>query len=130
MDYAQPADPPTGRPGAVARQSQHGGSRPGAGAKPGNINAIKHGKRSTQLRRAVDKLMSDSDTRALLYTITTLTPDQLPLLQQALATHARRHRAAARRATQRPATSHKRTSLLHRLPFLRESPIALRNRDC
>ena len=36
-----------------------GGRRPGAGAPPGNLNAVRHGARSQQIREGVDALLSD-----------------------------------------------------------------------
>ncbi len=47
-DHA-PFPPPASR--FPLRASARGGRRPGAGAPPGNLNALKHGRRSAQLRQ-------------------------------------------------------------------------------
>ena len=61
-------------------RSRRGGRRPGAGAPPGNLNALKHGRRSAQF----------AQLGALLAT--------LPEARQALLALARRHRLKQRRA--------------------------------
>lgn len=43
-----------------------GGKRPGAGAKPGNLNALKHGRNSKKLQQLVDALSSLPEARAAL----------------------------------------------------------------
>jgi len=43
----------------------HGGRRTGAGARPGNLNAVKTGSRSKLLQAAVKKLMSEPVTAAI-----------------------------------------------------------------
>jgi hypothetical protein len=43
-----------------------GGRRPGAGAPKGNMNALKHGRRSRQLAEVCALLASDPDTRNTL----------------------------------------------------------------
>jgi len=46
-------DPTPDAPESPAGRQQHGGRRPGAGAKPGNVNALKHGRRSERLRNSL-----------------------------------------------------------------------------
>ncbi len=67
---------------ACPEPSRRGGRRPGAGAPPGNLNALKHGRRSAQL----------AQLGALLAT--------LPEARQALLALARRHQLKQRRAEQ------------------------------
>ena len=43
-----------------------GGKRPGAGAPKGNLNALKHGLRSQQLRQLTQQLACNPDLRAAL----------------------------------------------------------------
>ena len=43
-----------------------GGSRPGAGAPVGNLNAIKHGRNSKLIQVAVDRLAADPELIAFL----------------------------------------------------------------
>lgn len=43
-----------------------GGVRVGAGAPRGNLNAFKHGRRSVQFDRAIEKLTFDPELRPLL----------------------------------------------------------------
>jgi len=47
----------------------HGGRRPGAGAPRGNLNALKTGVRSRQLKAAIDALATHDETRRLLLAI-------------------------------------------------------------
>ncbi len=61
-------------------RSRRGGRRPGAGAPPGNLNALKHGRRSAQF----------AQLGALLAT--------LPEAREALLALARRHQLKQRRA--------------------------------
>jgi ABC-type Fe2+-enterobactin transport system substrate-binding protein len=68
--------PPAGKP------RRRGGRRPGAGAKPGNLNALKHGRRSAQF----------SQLGVLLASI--------PQTWQALLDLARRHQLKQRKAEQ------------------------------
>lgn len=49
--------------------SSHGGRRTGAGAPPGNFNALKHGRRSRQLRQLFIRAARSPRTRALVGTI-------------------------------------------------------------
>ncbi len=63
-------------------RSRRGGRRPGAGAPPGNLNALKHGRRSTQF----------AELGALLASI--------PQARDALLGLARRHQLKQRRAEQ------------------------------
>jgi hypothetical protein len=49
-----------------------GGRRRGAGAKPGNTNALKHGRCSGQIRRAARKIVADDDIRTVLLLLTRL----------------------------------------------------------
>jgi uncharacterized protein YjcR len=48
---------------------QRGGKRPGAGAPKGNLNALKTGVRSRQLKAAIDALATNDETRRLLLAI-------------------------------------------------------------
>ena len=66
--------------GSAAKKRRRGGRRPGAGAPPGNLNALKHGRRSAQF----------AQLGALLAT--------LPEARQALLALARRHQLKQRRA--------------------------------
>ena len=66
--------------GSAASKPRRGGRRPGAGAPPGNLNALKHGRRSAQF----------AQLGALLAT--------LPEASQALLAIARRHQLKQRRA--------------------------------
>ena len=43
-----------------------GGIRPGAGAPKGNLNRLVHGRKSKQVRTAIEKLTSDPELRPLL----------------------------------------------------------------
>ncbi len=52
--------PPAATPGP------RGGYRPGAGAKPGNLNALKHGRRSAQFAQLGLLLASMPETRQAL----------------------------------------------------------------
>jgi hypothetical protein len=47
-------------------KSKRGGPRPGAGAPKGNLNALKHGRRSRQLARASAVLAANPETRDAL----------------------------------------------------------------
>jgi hypothetical protein len=75
---------------AVAVQSpargQHGGKRAGAGAKTGNLNAVKTGARSQTIMKAVRLLMATPITAAIF---------------GALAAHVTGNNAAAKRHTER-----------------------------
>jgi len=68
--------PPATKPG------RRGGRRPGAGGKPGNLNALKHGRRSAQFSQLGLLLASMPETR------------------QALLSLARRHHLKERKAEQ------------------------------
>ncbi|MEX0801531.1 MAG: hypothetical protein WD379_09980 [Dehalococcoidia bacterium] len=49
-----------------AKKSRRGGRRPGAGAPPGNLNALKHGRRSTQFAQLGALLAHIPETRRAL----------------------------------------------------------------
>ena len=49
--------------------SIRGGKRPGAGAPRGNLNRLKHGRRSKLIERAVEKICRDPELLAVLYLI-------------------------------------------------------------
>ena len=53
--------------------SIRGGKRPGAGAPRGNLNRLKHGRRSKLIERAVEKICRDPELLAVLYLIAGLT---------------------------------------------------------
>ena len=57
--------PPPGGPG------RRGGRRPGAGAKPGNLNALKHGRRSAQFAQLGLLLASIPEARQALLHLAT-----------------------------------------------------------
>ncbi len=46
-----------------------GGKRPGAGAKPGNVNALKHGRNSVRLRQLLPALLEVPEFRQLLFVL-------------------------------------------------------------
>lgn len=46
-----------------------GGRRVGAGAPPGNLNRLIHGRQSKLLKRAVEKLAADPEMRVFLYLV-------------------------------------------------------------
>ena len=72
---------------AAGRRRSQGQHRPHAQTGPSG----KHGRRSGQLRRAIDKLMTDSDTRALLHVFSTLAPEDLPRYQETLTSYTRKY---------------------------------------
>jgi len=47
----------------------HGGRRPGAGAPKGNLNALKGGNHSQQLKAAIDAMVNNEETRRVLLAI-------------------------------------------------------------
>lgn len=49
-----------------AKNPGRGGTRAGAGAPRGNLNALKHGQRSKQLDQAIERLASDPELKPLL----------------------------------------------------------------
>lgn len=49
--------------------SLRGGKRPGAGAPRGNLNRLKHGRRSKLIERGVEKICQDPELLAVLYLI-------------------------------------------------------------
>ena len=53
-------------PRACPERSRRGGRRPGAGAPRGNLNALKHGLRSRQLRQVAEELARSPAMRAVL----------------------------------------------------------------
>jgi hypothetical protein len=56
-----------------------GGKRQGAGAPRGNLNRLKHGRRSKLIERGVEKICQDPDLLAILYLISALAEsDSLP----------------------------------------------------
>ena len=65
------------------------GPGPRGGAPKGNTNAMKHGARSRMLRRAVDKMLSDDDIRALLRLLAALAPEEARRYQDTIVSHAR-----------------------------------------
>ncbi len=67
---------------SAAKKPRRGGRRPGAGAPPGNLNALKHGRRSAQFAQ-LGALLASS-----------------PQAREALLGLARRHRLKQRRAEQ------------------------------
>jgi hypothetical protein len=76
----QPPDKPSRR--ACPERSRRGGYRPGSGGKPGNLNALKHGRRSAQLAQLGLLLAA------------------IPETHQALLHLARRHHLKQRKAEQ------------------------------
>ncbi len=59
----QPPDEPNGR---TLPAPKRGGRRPGAGGKPGNLNALKHGRRSAQFAHLGLILATIPETRQAL----------------------------------------------------------------
>ncbi len=83
MTSAASAQPPASKPNRRAVPApRRGGRRPGAGGKPGNLNALKHGRRSAQF----------AHLGLILATI--------PATRQALLHLAARHRLKQRKAEQ------------------------------
>ncbi len=83
----QPPDEPNGR---TLPAPKRGGRRPGAGGKPGNLNALKHGRRSAQ------GVYPERSRRAHLGLILAAIPET----RQALLHLAARHRLKQRKAEQ------------------------------
>lgn len=54
---------------ACPEPGRRGGRRPGAGAKPGNLNALKHGRTSRQQQRLLQLIAQDPDARDLIIEI-------------------------------------------------------------
>ena len=52
-----------------ASAGRRGGTRPGSGPPPGNLNAYKHGRTSRQHRRLLHLIADDPDARELLLDI-------------------------------------------------------------
>lgn len=71
------------------RPSRRGGRRSGAGAPKGNLNALKTGARSKQLKAVVIALLAIPDTRRVLMHFSRLERKRLALLQEALNHYAR-----------------------------------------
>ena len=59
-------------PKRTPAQPSHGGRRPGAGAPPGNLNALRHGARSELVHTAVSQLLEDPYTGQLLMALLTV----------------------------------------------------------
>ena len=61
---------------------RRGGHRLGAGAPRGNLNALKHGRRSVQLDQAIEKLASDPKLRPILNFLATYRARQKQLVER------------------------------------------------
>jgi hypothetical protein len=61
-----PREPRDPSPETQDAPRRHGGRRPGAGAKKGNLNALKSGKRSKRLKALVTFLMISDEARELV----------------------------------------------------------------
>ena len=66
-----------------------GGKRPGAGAPRGNLNALKSGKRSKQVKAVIIALMAVPETRNVLLQFNRMEHNRMDLLQEALNHYAR-----------------------------------------
>jgi hypothetical protein len=66
-----------------------GGRRPGAGAKPGNLNALRSGAHSKQFKALIIALMAYPEIRRVLLHFSRLDQHQRDLLGQAVNRYAR-----------------------------------------
>ena len=66
-----------------------GGRRPGAGAPKGNLNALKSGKRSKQVKAVIIALMAVPETRNVLLQFNRMERNRTALLQEAVKHYAR-----------------------------------------
>ncbi len=71
------------------RPSPRGGRRPGAGAPKGNLNALKNGSRSKQLRTLIIALMAFPQTRNALLHFSRIEQRRRVRLQEAINEYAR-----------------------------------------
>lgn len=78
-------------PETIPQGHSWGGRRPGAGAPAGNFNALKHGRRSAQLRQLFLRASRSRQTRALVGTVAAAA-----LIAKAGLVRSRRHRAGRR----------------------------------
>ena len=76
-----------------------GGRRPGAGAPKGNLNALKNGSRSRQLRTLIIALMAFPQTRNALLHFSRLEQRRLDRLQKAVNQYARLLKLPSRERT-------------------------------
>lgn len=76
-------------PRAAARPSGRGGRRPGAGAPKGNMNALRSGSRSKQLKAVVFALMAVPQTRRVLLHFSRLEQRRRDALRDAMNEYAR-----------------------------------------
>lgn len=76
-----------------------GGRRPGAGPPKGNLNALKNGSRSKQLRILIIALMAFPQTRSVLLQFSRLEQRRLDRLQKAVNEYARLLRLPSRERT-------------------------------
>lgn len=76
-----------------------GGRRPGAGAPKGNLNALKNGSRSKQLRAVIIALLAIPQTRHVLLHFSRMEQRQRALLQEAINDYARLLQLPSRQRT-------------------------------
>ena len=76
-----------------------GGKRPGAGAPRGNLNALKNGSRSKQLRTLIIALMAFPQTRNALLHFSRMEQRRLDRLQKAVNGYARLLKLPSRERT-------------------------------
>ncbi len=69
--------------------AQRGGRRPGAGAPKGNLNALKNGSRSKQLRTLIIALMAFPQTRNALLHFSRMEQRRRARFQEAINAYAR-----------------------------------------
>ncbi len=83
----------------MSETSRRGGRRPGAGAPKGNLNALKNGSRSKQLRILIIALMAFPQTRNALLHFSRLEQRRLDRLQEAINEYARLLKLPSRERT-------------------------------
>ena len=83
----------------MSKRSRRGGRRPGAGAPKGNLNALKSGSRSKQLRTLIIALMAFPQTRNALLHFSRIEQRRLDRLQEAINEYARLLKLPSRQRT-------------------------------
>ena len=83
----------------MSKRSHRGGRRPGAGAPKGNLNALKNGSRSKQLRTLVIALMAFPQTRNALLHFSRMEQRRRVRLQEAINAYARLLKLPSRERT-------------------------------
>ncbi len=83
----------------MAVGAPRGGRRPGAGAPKGNLNALKNGARSKQLRTLIVALMAVPEARAILLAFSRIEQHRHARLKKAVNTYARLLKLPSRERT-------------------------------